>query len=380
MDHEVKNITPFFRFVRLLYKYRKFLIISNFIVFIFALVISFLLPKWYEGRVVFIINAETDLTGSLTSSVLTNVGLPGGLFGNQSAILADQYINFLSSHYILNKVDSIYQLQEEYNVKYKKIFYKRLLQNLQLINNGDNTVTIKFYFKKDPIKAANIANTFFEELNKLVAQLKIENNKKVRIFLENTYAETIQKLTEAEEKFVKYQQYTNIYSLEDQVKLAVDNLYSLESEKISLEIQKLYYQRLGVDNSNEYDATIKKIRVLEETIKSIKKEDKYVDIPLEKLPTEGLEYIRLYREIKIREKILEFVVPQLENARLEEQRKVSNLQILDRAFPQDYKAKPKRLMVVFVMTFMSVIFTILVILIIDFIKNNSSRLKQVFNE
>ena len=380
MDHDAKDLTPFFKFVRLLYKYRKFLIISNFMVFIFALVISFLLPKWYEGRVVFIINADSDLTGSLTSSVLTNVGLPGGLFGNQSAILADQYINFLSSHYILNKVDSIYHLQKEYKIKYKKIFYKRLLQYLQLINNGDNTITIKFYFKKDPIKAANIANTFFEELNKLVAQLKTENNRKVRIFLENTYTETIQKLTETEEKFAKYQQYTNIYSLEDQVKLAVDNLYNLEAEKINLEIQKLYFQRLGAVNINDYDATIKKIRVLNETIQSIKKENKYVDIPLEKLPTEGLEYLRLFREIKIREKILEFLIPQLENARLEEQRKVSNLQILDWASPQDYKAKPKRITVVFVMTFMSLIITILVMLITDFIKNNSRRLKQVFNE
>src|SRR4030043_1707198 len=371
---ENQNLTPFFRFLQLLYKYKKFFLITNTIVFLSAVLISLILPKWYEGRVVFIINTDVDMAGSVTSAILGNVGLPQGILGSQSLILTDQYINFLGSRYILDKIDSIYKLQEDYDVKYRTVFYKKVIQNTNFVNNGDNTITIKFYYRENPQKAADIANSFYLELNNLVTNLKTENNRKVRIFLENTYQETIRKLNVAEEDFMKFQQSTNIYTLEEQIKLAVNNLYDLESEKIKLEIQKLYFESLGAENSTEYNAVITKIKVINSTIQSIKSKDEYIDIPLEKYPTEGLGYLRLLREIKIREKILEFVIPQLENARLEEQRKISKLQLLDAAVSQDYKAKPKRIVVVFVITFLSLISTILIILIKDFVKNNTNRL------
>ena len=82
----------------------------------------------------------------------------------------------------------------------------------------------------------------------------------------------------------------------------------------------------------------------------------------------------------IREKILEFIVPQLEDARLEEQRNITGLQLLDRALPQDYKAKPKRIIVVFVFIFLSIIISVLMILIRDFINHNSTTLKQVLKD
>ncbi|MEJ2636444.1 MAG: GNVR domain-containing protein [Calditrichia bacterium] len=377
MEAEEK-ITPFFNFIKLIWSNRKKLLIINGSAILIALIISLLLPKWYEGRVVFIVNEDSDLTGSLASSVLGNVGLPAGLLGIGSTPVVDQYINFLGSYTILNKIDSLYNLQEDYKTKFKTLLYKKILQNANFINNGDNTITIKFYYKEDPKKAAAIANSFYEELNKLVNNLKQERNKNIRLFLENTYNRTVSQLNAAEEELSKFQIKSNLYLPEEQTKLAVQTISELESEKIKLEIQKVYLDNLGAKFSSEYKALLQKMKALKDNINSLKSDSKDYDLTLEQIPEKGLEYLRLYREVKIREKILEFVVPQLENARLEEQRKTANLQILDKAVPQDYKAKPKRAVFIFVIAFFSIIISLLYYLIRDFIKNNHSHFNRIF--
>ncbi len=375
-----QELTPSFRFMKLLWQNRVFILVFSFSFFVLSIIYSLLLPKWYEGRVVFIINEEKSYLGSFSSSLLGNVGLPSNFLGDFAKPLSEQYINFLQSHSILDKIDSIYKLQEAYEIKYRKSFYRRILSNARFVDNNDNSITIYFYYKEDPDKAASIANSFFIELEKLVSKLRSERNEKIKNFLERTYTETIDKLVDAEEKMKKFQLNNKVYSLDDQVKLVIQNISELEAQRIQLAIQKEYLESSGAKNTVEYQALINKIIILNKSINSLKTKSEYIDVPLEDLPLKGLEYIRILREIKIREKILEFVVPQLENARMQEFRISSTLQLLDSAVPQDYKSKPKRIVIVFVVTFFAFTFSILFLLIKAFIRNNRRSLTQVFNK
>lgn len=372
-----QKLTPGWQLIHLLWVYRKSLVFINGFVVIIAIIISLFLPRWYEGRVVFIVNAESDLSENLASSVLGNVGLPAGLFGGKG-LITEQYVNFLKSRTILDKIDSLYNLQQEYEIEYRTIFYKQILKNAQFIDNGDNTITIKFFYKEDPQKAAVIANSFYQELDSLVNRLKKEKNRKIRMFLESSYDTTFTQLNVAEEKLSQFQTGSKLYLPEKQTELMIKSIGGLETEKISLEIQKVYLSNLGLDKSSEYDALLKKLQAVNNSIKSLKEGNKDYDLALKDLPEKGLEYVRLYREVKVREKILEFIIPRLENARLEEYRHSSNLQLLDSAIPQDYKAKPKRSVFVFVFVFLSVILSVLAILVKEFIQNNSDRIKTIF--
>ncbi|MGH2569527.1 MAG: GNVR domain-containing protein, partial [Bacteroidota bacterium] len=76
------------------------------------------------------------------------------------------------------------------------------------------------------------------------------------------------------------------------------------------------------------------------------------------IPDLGLEHLRLFRSILIQSKILEVMIPLLEQARLEEQRETPSIAVLDRAVPAEKKAKPKRMLIVALAALSSIILSI----------------------
>jgi hypothetical protein len=61
---------------------------------------------------------------------------------------------------------------------------------------------------------------------------------------------------------------------------------------------------------------------------------------LSTFPGVGMESLRLYRDVAIQQKILEFLVPMYEQAKVEEQKDVPVLLTLDHATAPERKVKP----------------------------------------
>jgi uncharacterized protein involved in exopolysaccharide biosynthesis len=64
-------------------------------------------------------------------------------------------------------------------------------------------------------------------------------------------------------------------------------------------------------------------------------------VPFKQTPQLAIDYVRLYREIEIQYKILQFVTPLFEQAKVEEQRSTPSVVVLDYASVPERKAKPK---------------------------------------
>ena len=65
-----------------------------------------------------------------------------------------------------------------------------------------------------------------------------------------------------------------------------------------------------------------------------------------------MNFLRLKREVEIQNKILTFIIPMLEQAKIEEKKETPTILIIDSPQVPDYKIKPKRLP----LTLFSVIF------------------------
>jgi uncharacterized protein involved in exopolysaccharide biosynthesis len=59
------------------------------------------------------------------------------------------------------------------------------------------------------------------------------------------------------------------------------------------------------------------------------------------MPDLGGEYVRRFRNFEIQYKILQFITPLYEQAKVEEKRQTPSVLILDKAGPAERKAKPK---------------------------------------
>jgi uncharacterized protein involved in exopolysaccharide biosynthesis len=79
---------------------------------------------------------------------------------------------------------------------------------------------------------------------------------------------------------------------------------------------------------------------------------------LEAFPSAGLESFRLYREVVTQQRILEFVLPIYEQAKIDEQKDIPVLLVLDKAVPPEKKTKPQRSLIVLLFSFLTLIFSI----------------------
>jgi len=66
-----------------------------------------------------------------------------------------------------------------------------------------------------------------------------------------------------------------------------------------------------------------------------------VFVPFKKVPELGTNYLRRFREIEIQYKILQFITPLYEQAKVEERRQTPSVIVLDKAVPAERKSKPK---------------------------------------
>jgi len=131
------------------------------------------------------------------------------------------------------------------------------------------------------------------------------------------------------------------------VKKKKDEIAALESSlrsKIQARLHALKTSTVGelIDAETLALASQAKTKAFERVLKEIKNR-------MKDMPELGLEYGRLYRDVEVKSKVLAFMEMELEKARLEEAQESTNVQVLDKAVPPDFKTSPNyRLSLIFI--------------------------------
>ena len=89
-----------------------------------------------------------------------------------------------------------------------------------------------------------------------------------------------------------------------------------------------------------------------------------------------MSYLRLQRDVEIHSKILVFLLPVYEQAKIEENRDTPTILILDKPYVADRKKKPKRLTMVVVLTFLGFISSLTFYMVKDKFKSYKIILKS----
>lgn len=366
----------FAHFLNVLWRNRKKIIILNIIVAIGAVSISLMLPNIYRGRTVFIVNGKESQ--SMINSIMAN--MPINLLGLQAGDKTELYYNFLTSHVILDKIDTQFDLYTFYECEYRFQYYKNVKNNLILTNNEDGTVTIEFFHKDDAQKAADIANAFYKELNALSLKLNKERTTNQKAFLQASYDRVIKDISQVELTLKRYQEKHQLYDIEVQAEQLIKNISELKLEAISMDVKRKQLQKKYGKNNNEVVTLTQTVDEIKSNIERIKGDTTFVDLPLKQIPQKGMQYVRYLRDLKIYNELLTYLIPQLENAKLEETKKTSDLQLLDIAVPEDYKSKPKRATIVIITLFLTNILLALFFAFKEQKKRHHALLKIIFSD
>jgi capsule polysaccharide export protein KpsE/RkpR len=94
---------------------------------------------------------------------------------------------------------------------------------------------------------------------------------------------------------------------------------------------------------------------------------------------EGIEFLRLYTEFETFSKVKAFILPMMEQTKMDEAKKIKNLIIIDKAIVSEKKDRPKRSLIVAGTFLGSFIFSIFIILVVFTFRSLKTKLNEINN-
>jgi uncharacterized protein involved in exopolysaccharide biosynthesis len=316
-----------------------------------SILYALMAPKWYKSTASVLLSEKNDLLSSLSglSSLAKGFSASKGLAaltGKNSE--SDRYLAILMSATLNDEIIKKFKLREEYNMEddyYEKVV-KEWNSNLDLEVQPEGNLTITV-FSKSPQKAANIANYMITRLNEINTELSASNAKANSQFIEKRYLQNMNDINNYEDSMKKFQIKYGVVAVPEQIEATVKSMSEIYLEYYKKEVAfNVLSKTYGKDHPLVLGAKVelselsKKIDDLNNGTDPFQKDVKLF-IPFKEAPALGNEYLKIYRSLEIQYKILEFVQPLYEQAKIEEVRNTPSVIILDKAFPADRKSKPK---------------------------------------
>lgn len=307
-------------------------------------------------------SSQSTGLGALLGQGVPDIGgledLSGGIGGGASAKELALYENILFSRKVIEQTITRFNLMEEYD--YEKLddaikFFREEILEVE-INKMAGTMDIAV-FDKSPEKAKEMNEFLIELLNIVNIDLNVNKAKSNREFIQSRYDLAKVNLTNAEDSLKFYQEIFGV-APDLQIKATVQAELELEvqikTEEVKLEVLRKFLS----PGEAEIITQEKKIEALYQKLNEIKSTEYGAeDFGLKGAPDVAMNYLRLTRNLEIQNKILAFLLPLLEQAKIEENRKTPTLLIIDPPSLPDKKAKPKRSIIVILSTLTAVLFT-----------------------
>lgn len=340
-------------FIKIFLKYKKLILIVTLLAgAITAILVFFVIPPTFLST-----STVKSFGGSGTSALMSLSGVPdlGGLeelSGGGSVKELATYEEILLSRRCLEETIIKFNLMDVYDFKYMQDALKAFREELMelSVNKKAGTLTIGIY-DKDKVRARDIVDFLISQLNKIYSEMKVQNAKNNREFLEGRYESIKNALTLKEDSLKNFQDQNGI-APDIQIQAALKVSYELESELKAEEVKLDLLKKIISPDQPEIKTQEEKIRSIRKKIEEMQNEDyQKNNLNLKNAPDRVMNFIRLKRDVEIQNKILTTVIPLLEQAKVEEQKQTPTVIVLDKPDIPDLKKKPKRL----TLTFLSIV-------------------------
>jgi len=354
-----------------------------FVVAIITALISLCLPNIYTAKTMLI--PTDDSSGSMGAALMAQLGglaaLTGGSLGGKTT--GDLYVTLLKSETIKDSIIDQFKLMEKYRAKLRSNVYLKLAEATNIgLGKKDGVITVSFS-DKDPAFAADVANAYVAELARMAARLNMTRAGENRLFLEKRLAETRAELSRAEDNLKEFQARNKAVAVSDQAKATIEGVAQLRAQLAMKEVELGTLRQQFTDNSHE-------VKSIKATIANLRSQVAALEgtggasssIPsVGAMPQIGQEYLRLMREFKIQEAVLEMLTKQHELAQVSEAKDTTPFQLLEKAKVPERKSRPQRARIVIMAALASGFLMVLLAFVLNFVEQlppeDRARLQQL---
>lgn len=350
---------------------------------VISLVVSLLLPNIYTSRTLILpVQEENGMMSAMLNqlgglaTLATGAGVPLG-----GPTTADLYVSMLKSEAVKDPVIERFNLLDIYGKKYRTDAYRVLDKNTSVsVGKKDGIITIAVS-DRDPKRAAAIANAYVDELEHLAVRMSVTGAGQNRSFLEERLVKSKADLSKAEDNLKAFQAKYKAINVSAQAEATIKGVAELRAQLAAQEVQLATYRRQFTDSSQEVKNLATSISNLQAQIAKLEGMDEQSAMPsVGSVPTIGQEYVRLMREFKIQESLVELLTKQYEMAKFSESKDVSPLQVIQKAKIPEKKSKPNRAVMVIMTALLAFFFSIIGVLVQENLGYMSEQNRERWNE
>jgi capsule polysaccharide export protein KpsE/RkpR len=350
-------------------KYKKKIILITSIFLVVSIILYFFVFDLIYTSTASIKSSSKSagLLGALETG-LPDIGDIGdlGVGGSKSSRELAAYEEILMSRRCLEVVINKFGLMERDDYRFFEDAIKSFREE-QLKIKIDKLSGVMYIsvLDKDPVLAKEMVETLLAELDKINIELNVTNAKNNREFIESRYLQSKEDLTKAEDSLKAYQL---IYGIAPdlQIKASAQAAFTLEAELKAEEVKLDVLKKILSADQPEVKVQTEKVNSLRNKISEIQNSTDLSDfLRLGNSPQIAMNYLRLQRDVEIQTKIVAFLLPLYEQAKIEEKRETPTILVLDKPYVAERKTKPKRLTMVIVWTFIGFVTSIVISFLYD---------------
>jgi tyrosine-protein kinase Etk/Wzc len=329
-------------------KHKKLIFGLPLVAAIMAAGISLLMPNWYTATARLMPPQQSQSTAAAL------LGQLGALSGGASQALgiknpSDIFVAMLKSRTVADAIIERFKLKEVYDEELMDDARKALNKNVNISAGRDSVITIEAE-DRQPKRAADMANAYIDELEKLTQRLAVGEAGQRRLFFEQQLKQAKDDLTNAETELTKFQIEKRLLNPQGQASLAISAAAGLQAQIAAKEVQIMSLKSFATQGNPDLHRAQEELAGLRAQLAKVGRggssDPGDVLLSLGKAPEQGAEYLRRFRELKYYETLYELLARQYELARIDEAKEATLIQVLDTAIEPERKSSPKRAIIV----------------------------------
>lgn len=356
-----------------------------------AFAFTVITPKRYESSVTLLAPKEgaaaAGLLGGLAASGLAQA-VPG-LSNFSVSPNRDLLVAVLKSRTMSQIVIEKFGLLERYRVRYMEDAIKELQTRISIsaVVTREGIISLRVE-DTDPKIAADMANFFVDQLDRLVSRLGTGEASHQRVFITEQLARARTDLEGAEETLRRFQERNRAVVLQEQTRGAIEGAARLKGEIMAAEVQLQVTRNFATEANPDIIAIRRRIEEMKRQLAQMEYGDdgawlarpagksrdrREIYVPMARVPEIGLELVRLTREVKVGETVVNLLTQQLEQAKINEAKDLPIVQVLDRAVPAERHSWPKLRLNLAIATAVSLMLSLFLVFFVDYIRKLSRQ-------
>jgi tyrosine-protein kinase Etk/Wzc len=330
----------------MLAKHKKLIIVLPLVTAVLAGLFSFTMPNVYRATTKLLPPQQAQSSAAALLSQLG--GMASVVSGGAGPKNPNEvYIAMLKSRTVADRLINRFQLGKVYNTKSPARTRSALEDSTTILTGKDGLITVEVV-GVDQKLVAPLANAYVEELLNLTRVIAVTEASQRRKFFEQQLDLSKNNLASAEAALKHALDTRGVISVDSESRAIVETVGRLRAQVAVKEIQINSMQAFVTPNNQEYKRAQEDLSSLRAQLSKLENGSPAA-VAEEKQgggKHDGLENIKVLREVKYYQMLYELLAKQYEAARLDEAKEASVIQVLDSAIEPERRYKPKRILLI----------------------------------